>query len=81
MHWKGQHIGTTLSPCRRRSSPLWGSWQPAVSNGNWQTDPRNGIPLPPDLPPPELDPEAQPSPRQVRFQQGARVCADVMRRL
>ena len=42
---------------------------------------RNGIPLPPDLPPPELDPETQPPPRQVGFQQGARVRADVMRRL
>ncbi len=42
---------------------------------------RNGIPLPPDLPPPELDPEAEPPPRQEGFQQSARLRADVMRRL
>ncbi|CAL8300649.1 unnamed protein product [Boreogadus saida] len=36
-------------------------------------DRRNGIPLPPGLPPPELDPEAAPPPKQVGFQQGARL--------
>ncbi|KAL1255475.1 hypothetical protein QQF64_013536 [Cirrhinus molitorella] len=43
---------------------------------------RAGIPLPPDLPPPQhYDPEPHPATRHEGYEQGARICENVMRRL